>query len=84
MYKVIKEFRDIYDMSYIHKVGNPFESDDINRIKSLLERGLIEGDSSPSFDTLTKKELMQLLSDMDIVVDVKLTKAEVVKILQGK
>ena len=41
--KVLHRFRDKYDKKVIYNVGDDFFTYDEERIKDLIERGLIEG-----------------------------------------
>lgn len=81
-YKVIKRFRDKHTRKIILP-GDTFVCDENERIKNLLERGLIEGEKKPSFDALTKKELKGLLEEKGIEYDAKANKSELIELLQG-
>jgi hypothetical protein len=83
MYKVISVFHDIKDLKHIYLVGDEFVSDDKERIDNLIARGLIEGERTPSTDSLTKKELIELLKEKGIEFDEKQTKAEMIELLKG-
>ena len=49
--KVLQRFRDKYDNKVIYNVGDNFFSYDEERIKDLVERGLIEG-KMPSIEPI--------------------------------
>ena len=84
MYKVIKEFRDINNLKKVYKVGDEFISDDKKRINNLIERGLIEGEeNSPSYDSMTKKEIKKLLDKKEIDYNSRQTKDELIELLEG-
>jgi len=82
MYKVIKLFKDKYN-GQIYKIGDVFECDDTARINDLINRGLIEGDKKPSFDLLTKKEIMRLLEEKGIEYNSRVNKDELLALLGG-
>lgn len=69
--KVLKEFHDINNLKKIYRVGDLFESEDEKRIENLIERGLIEGESVPSIDSLTKTEIAAELEERGIEFDKK-------------
>lgn len=81
-YEVVKRFRDKYTGELILP-GDSFMCDENERIKDLLERGLIEGEIKPSFDTLTKKELKGLLEEKGIEFNPKVKKDELIALLGG-
>jgi len=93
MFKVISPFRDKYNPRKVYQVGEPFHSDDEERIKDLLNRKLIEGVSSdtPFFDDaedqdyqkMTKKELQKLLEQKGIEYSQRQTKDELIQLLLG-
>jgi len=82
MYKVIKLFKDKYN-GQIYKVGDDFESDDTARINDLINRGLIEGEVQPSYNSLTKKEIIVLLEGKGIEYNARAKKEELIELLQG-
>lgn len=91
MYKVIKPFRDKYNHKKIYRVGEGFISDDNERIKDLISRGLIEGvsDETPSiniaeknaYELMNKKKLEKELQDRGIKYNKRQTKAELIELL---
>ena len=83
MYKVISKFHDKYDLKKVYQVGDEFSSDDQERIDDLVDRGLIEGDKKPSFDLLTKKEIMELLEKKGIKYNTRANKEELLNLLGG-
>lgn len=83
MYTVIEEFRDKYDLKKAFKVGDSFNSDEPERIKDLIARKLIEGAAAPSFDSMTKNEIMGLLDEKEIMYDPKARKDELIELLKG-
>lgn len=83
MYKVIKEFHDKYNLNKVYKVGEEFSSNDNRRIKNLLERGLIERVEEPSFNSLTKREIIELLEEKGIAYNARAKKEELIELLQG-
>ena len=44
MYKVIKRFKDKYNLQHFYNVGDNFDTEDKVRIKDLLNRKLISKD----------------------------------------
>lgn len=86
MYKVKRIFRDKYT-NKLYAIGDNFTSNENNRIKDLSARGLIEGVAkevvTPSFDSMTKNELVKLLVDKGIEFNKRQTKEELVELLQG-
>ena len=48
--KVIRKFHDKYNLNIVYNIGDEFSSNEPDRIKDLIERGLIEGEMKPSFD----------------------------------
>lgn len=83
MYKVISKFHDKYDLKKVYHVGDEFSSDDQERINNLINRGLIEGEKKPSFDLLTKKEIMGLLEEKGIEYNARANKEELLNLLGG-
>jgi len=86
MFRVIREFRDKYNLQKVYKAGDEFFSNEQKRIKNLLERGLIERVEEPSLNSLnslTKKEIMQLLDEKGIEYNAKAKKEELIELLQG-
>lgn len=81
-YKAIKRFRDKHTRKIILP-GTTFMCDENERIKDLLERGLIEGEIKPSFDTLTKNEIIKILKDKGIEFNPKVKKDELIALLGG-
>lgn len=81
--KVISKFHDKYDLKKVYNIGDEFTSDDQERINDLINRGLIEGDKKPSFDLLSKKEIMGLLEEKDIEYSARANKEELIKLLGG-
>ncbi len=67
----------------VHKAGDEFFSNEQKRIINLLERGLIERVEEPSLNSLTKKEIMQLLDEKGIEYNAKAKKEELIELLQG-
>jgi len=53
--KVLKPFRDKYNPDHIFLPGDDFKSTDKDRIADLVQRGLIEGEQSPSLDHSANK-----------------------------
>lgn len=82
MYKVIKLFKDKYN-GQIYKIGDVFECDDTARINDLINRGLIEGEVQPSYNSLTKKEIVELLEEKGIAYNARAKKEELIELLQG-
>ena len=82
MYTVIKLFKDKYT-GQIYKPGDSFKSDEKDRIKDLINRGLIKKNTEQSYDTLTKKEIIKLLKERNIEYDPKTKKEELIKLLEG-
>ncbi|WP_147402726.1 hypothetical protein [Caldibacillus debilis] len=93
MYKVISPFRDKFNPEKIYHVGDPFESDDKERIADLISRKLIEGvpDGAPSFHAaehneyqlMTKKEIIALLKKKGIEFNSRQPKEELIRLLLG-
>jgi len=75
-YKVMRRFRDKYT-GEIYLSGDTFESDEADRIKDLLTRGLIE----VQYDSMTKKEIMDMLEERNIEYNERQTKAELIELL---
>lgn len=82
MYKVIREFHDKYDLKIVYKVGDGFSSNEPDRIQDLLDRGLIEGDK-PSFNSMTRKEIIKELEERGIEYNAKVKKEELIELLGG-
>lgn len=78
-YKVIRRFRDKYTGA-IYGPGDTFVSEEADRIKDLLTRGLIETDD---YSGLTKKEIMALLDEKGIEYNSRQTKSEMIDLLGG-
>lgn len=81
--KVIRKFIDKYNKDIIYQVGDEFVSDDTDRINDLINRGLIEGEVKPSFDSMTKKEIMKLLDEKSIEYNARAKKEELIELLGG-
>lgn len=77
-YNVIRRFRDKYT-GEIYLPGDAFTSDEAARIEDLLTRGLIE----VQYDSMTKKEIMDMLEERNIEYNERQTKAELIELLQG-
>ena len=75
-YKVMRRFRDKYTRE-IYLPGDAFVSDEADRIKDLLTRGLIE----VQYDSMTKKEIMDMLEERNIEHNDRQTKAELIELL---
>jgi len=75
-YRVIRRFRDKYT-GEIYLSGDTFESDEAGRIEDLLTRGLIE----VQYDSMTKKEIMDMLEERNIEYNERQTKAELIELL---
>lgn len=84
MYRVKRVFRDKYT-NKLYTIGDNFATNDTERIKDLLNRGLIEGveQSTPSFDSMTKEELVKLLDEKGIKFNKRQPKAELLSLLNG-
>ena len=82
MYKVIREFHDKYDLKIVYKIGDEFSSNEPDRIKDLIDRGLIEGEK-PSFNSMTRKEIIKELEEKGIEYNAKAKKEELAKLLGG-
>jgi hypothetical protein len=84
--KVLKKFRDKYS-GKIYIPGNNFMSDDVDRINDLIIRGLIEGEiikpSIPSYDDITRKEIIERLEAKNIEYNAKASKRELYELLGG-
>jgi hypothetical protein len=78
-YTVMRRFRDKYT-GEIYLPGDAFVSDETDRIKDLLTRGLIE---EVQYDSMTKKEIMDMLEERNIEYNERQTKAELIELLQG-
>ena len=78
-YTVMRQFRDKYTRE-IYLPGDAFVSDETDRIKDLLTRGLIE---EVQYDSMTKKEIMDMLEERNIKYNEQQTKAELIELLQG-
>lgn len=83
MYKVIREFHDKYNLKKIYKAGDKFNSNEPNRIRNLLQRGLIERVDQSSYNSLTKKEIIKILKERNIEYDSRAKKEELIKLLEG-
>jgi len=82
-YTVMRQFRDKYTRE-IYLPGDAFVSDEADRIKDLLTRGLIEtADDGLDKSALTKKEIMALLNEQGIEYNERQTKAELIELLGG-
>lgn len=91
MYKVLQHFRDKYNKRKIYKPGDKFISDDQERIRDLINRGLIEGElpEAPSinipekktYQFMTKKEIEKELRSKGIEYSPRQTKAELIELL---
>ena len=97
-YNVIRRFRDKYT-GEIYLSGDTFESDEADRIKDLINRGIIkktkreDGDWRDYLDkypatkeylsSYTKKELQVMLDEKGIEYNPRQTKAELIELLQG-
>lgn len=78
-YEVIRRFRDKYTGG-IYLPGDAFVSDETDRIKDLVSRGIIKKqDLNP--DEMTKKEIMSMLDDKGIEYNPRQTKAELIELL---
>jgi len=75
-YNVIRRFRDKYTRE-IYLPGDAFTSDEAARIEDLLTRGLIE----VQYDSMTKKEIMDMLEERNIEYNERQTKAELIELL---
>jgi hypothetical protein len=91
--KVLKRFRD-KESKKIYDKGDLYEHDNAERVAFLVESGFLEGVSeggTPSFNvadhnsyqSMTKKELMDLLEKQGINFDKSQTKAEMIELLLG-
>ncbi len=81
-FKVVKVFRDKYNEERIYRIGEIFGSEDKERIKDLKDRGLIADIPQPSFDALTKNEIIEKLKEKEIEFDSKQKKADLLKLLK--
>ena len=82
-YRVIRRFRDKYTRE-VYLPGDTFESDEADRIKDLLDRGLIEAvQQEQDYSSLAKKELMALLDAQGTEYNARQTKAELIALLGG-
>jgi hypothetical protein len=80
-YEVIRRFRDKYTGEIILP-GATFICDEADRIKDLINRGIIKKQGLDP-DELTKKEIMSMLDDKGIEYNERQTKAELIKLLGG-
>lgn len=78
-YTVMRQFRDKYTRE-IYLPGDAFVSDEADRIKDLLTRELIE---EVKYDSMTKKEIMDMLEERNIKYNERQTKAELIELLGG-
>ena len=78
-YTVMRQFRDKYTRE-IYLPGDAFTSDEAARIKDLLTRELIE---EVKYDSMTKKEIMDMLEERNIKYNERQTKAELIELLGG-
>lgn len=77
-YEVVKRFRDKYTGELILP-GDSFICDENERVENLLARGLIK----KSYDSLSKKDLSELLKEKGIEHSEKQTKSELIALLGG-
>lgn len=84
-YNVIRRFRDKYT-GVIYSPGDTFTSDEADRIKDVLDRGLIAAvqHEQQDYNSLTKKELMVLLGAKGIEYNARQNKAELIALLGGE
>lgn len=75
--KVIKKFYGIQERR-IYDVGETYDG---IRAEELKRKGFLE-DAAPSYQTMTKVELGQLLTEKGIEFDLKQTKAELISLLE--
>jgi len=80
-YEVIRRFRDKYTGEIILP-GETFTCDETDRIKDLINRGIIK-EQELDLDTMTKKEIMSMLDERGIEYNPRQTKAELIKLLGG-
>jgi hypothetical protein len=81
--KVIRKFHDKYNLNIVYNIGDEFSSNEPDRIKDLIDRGLIEGEMKPSFDSMTKKELIKELEERGIKFNAKAKREELIELLGG-
>lgn len=67
----------------VYNVGDEFSSNEPDRIKDLIDRGLIEGELQPSYSSMTKREIMELLEEKSIEYDAKAKKDDLIELLKG-
>lgn len=80
-YKVIRRFRDKYTGEIILP-GSTFICDENDRIKNLIDRGIIR-EQELDFGAMTKKEIMSMLDDRGVEYSERQTKAELIALLGG-
>ena len=80
-YKVIRRFRDKYTGEIILP-GSTFICDENDRIKNLINRGIIR-EQELEFGAMTKKEIMSMLDDRGVEYSERQTKAELIALLGG-
>ncbi len=80
--KVLKNFR-CKNTGKIMIAGEEFESADIRRIETLVEKGFVDADKPIPSTELTKKEIMALLDEQGIEYSPKAKKDELIKLLGG-
>lgn len=80
-YEVIRRFRDKYTGKIILP-GSTFICDESDRIKNLISKGFIKK-MGYDYNSLTKKELMQLLEEKYIEFNDRQTKLELIELLGG-
>lgn len=83
MYKVIRKFHDKHNLNIVYNIGDEFSSNEPDRIQDLLDRGLIEGEEKPSFNSMTRKEIIKALEEKEIEYNAKAKKEELFELLQG-
>jgi hypothetical protein len=80
-YEVIRRFRDKYTGKIILP-GSTFICDENDRIKNLIDRGIIR-EQELDFGAMTKKEIMSMLDDRGVEYSERQTKAELIALLGG-
>lgn len=80
-YEVIRRFRDKYTGEIILP-GSTFICDENDRIKNLIDRGIIR-EQELDFGAMTKKEIMSMLDDRGVEYSERQTKAELIALLGG-
>ena len=78
--KVIKRFKDKYTRS-LYVPGDLFEAETA-RVEYLINLGYLKP-IKIDFNSMTKKEIINLLEEKDIEFDAKAKKNELIKLLQG-